>query len=551
LPRHDNLVQIEGFGYCPQKKTWYLVMEYVDGPTLESYLARKGPLNEAQVRQVFTHVIEGLARAHQAGIVHRDIKPGNLIFRCRDQRLVLVDFGLAVEMREVGRTQVGGLTVSFAAPEQHYGEPATQASDVFSLCAVMHYALTYDKPEQRLPHRYTPALAPESLRLILSRGLATTVTERPTNAGELLELVRGNTVGSAHPDEICLGAIDLLELDRGNTVGSEPVPKSLSVSTGRTWKVDLGGMSLPEAVNQAQPGDVIELAPGEYILDEPLVIDKSLMLRGSGREQTRIHSEAEGFALKFTGDAQGTLQDVTVEHTGHRPAHVVVVDSGMIRIERCSMRGGVSDETRAQGGDGIWLTGTARGIVKECVCSGNGLHGIGVWDQAQPTLQQNTCENNKHSGIAYEDEAAGSAINNTCRGNGDGIGVAGQAQPVFQQNTCENNKGSGIAYFRNAAGFAKNNSCRGNGRHGIEVSGQAQPVFQQNTCENNKQDGIAYFDNAAGSAINNTCRDNVSYGIYVAWGAQPYIRSNTLEDNRDADYSKESFVGIMIRKLLG
>jgi serine/threonine-protein kinase len=70
-------------------------MEFVDGPTLEQYLAAQGPLNEAQVRKVFADAIDGLAKAHAAGIVHRDIKPGNMIFRKSDQRLVFVDFGLA------------------------------------------------------------------------------------------------------------------------------------------------------------------------------------------------------------------------------------------------------------------------------------------------------------------------------------------------------------------------------------------------------------------------------------------------------------------------
>jgi serine/threonine protein kinase len=189
LPRHPNLVGIDpetAFGSCFERRTLYLAMEYVDGPTLENYLAAKGPLTEGQVRKVFLDAIAGLAEAHRAGIVHRDIKPGNLIFRRQDKRLVFVDFGLAVGVEEMGQTKVGGISILFAAPEQHYGEPATQASDVFSLCAVIHYALNYDKPDHRKPNRCSPDLIPESLRNAVMQGMKSNADERFGDAGQLL-----------------------------------------------------------------------------------------------------------------------------------------------------------------------------------------------------------------------------------------------------------------------------------------------------------------------------------------------------------------------------
>jgi formylglycine-generating enzyme required for sulfatase activity len=193
LPRHPNLVGIEGrtaFGYCKERQTWYLAMEHIDGPTLESYLAAKGPLTEGQVRKIFPDAIAGLAKAHAAGIVHRDIKPGNLIIRKSDSRLVFVDFGLAVGVEELGQTKVGGISIVFASPEQHYGESATQASDVFSLCAVIHYALNYDKPDLRKPNRFSPALVPQSLRDALVQGMKPNVDERLSDAAQLLAVLQ-------------------------------------------------------------------------------------------------------------------------------------------------------------------------------------------------------------------------------------------------------------------------------------------------------------------------------------------------------------------------
>jgi parallel beta-helix repeat protein len=483
LPRHANLVRIEDFGYCAQRQTWYLAMEYVDGPTLENYLARQGPLTETLVHQVFADVIDGLAQAHAAGIVHRDIKPGNLIFRRSDKRLVLVDFGLAVGAEDVGHTRVGGLTVSFAAPEQLYGEPATQASDVYSLCAVIHYALHSDKPEQRKPNRFSPALAPQSLREALTRGLTANAGERLANAGQLQEILQR----------------DQLE------PGSDP---SISSSTqNRTrWRVALDGLSLVEAVQRACPGDVIEVAAGDYTLPQSLVIDKSLIIQGAGRDQTRIHSWAAGFAIRFSGDAEWTLRDVAVEHVGNQPANVVVVEGGLINLTHCSITGGVRDETKKLGGDGVWFLGSARGHVSQCLCRNNEYHGIAV---------------------------------------------TGQAQPVLEANTCENNKQCGILYFENAAGSARNNKCQNNEYHGIQVSGQAQPVLEANTCENNKYNGIAYFANAAGSARNNTCKNNAINGIYVGKSAKPTLGENILVGNLGGDFNQEVSIWVQLRRWLG
>ena len=101
---------------------------------------------------------------------------------------MFVDFGLAVGVEDVGQTRVGGMTIQFAAPEQHYGESANQASDVFSLCAVMHYAVDYDNPDLRKPNRFTAKVAPESLRDALTRGMVGNLDERLQNAVQLLEL---------------------------------------------------------------------------------------------------------------------------------------------------------------------------------------------------------------------------------------------------------------------------------------------------------------------------------------------------------------------------
>nr|BAL54191.1 hypothetical conserved protein [uncultured Planctomycetota bacterium] len=309
--------------------------------------------------------------------------------------------------------------------------------------------------------------------------------------------------------------------------GDPPAPQS--------WRVSLGGMSLPEAVQKARPGDIIEIAAGEYTLRQSLVIDKSLTLRGAGRDQTRLLCSEQDFVIKFTGNGQWTLQGLTVEHVGNQWANVVVVEGGVVTITECVLTGGVWEEQNKRGGYGIWFTGNARGYVARCLCRNNGLDGIAVYGQAQPLLEGNTCENNKQFGIAYFGNAGGTARNNTCRNNDRyGIYAGGQAQPLLEGNTCENNKQFGIAYFGNAGGTARNNTCRNNDRYGIYAGGQAQPLLEGNTCENNKYSGIAYFENAGGTARNNTCRDNGLHGIYAGGQAQPLLEGNTCENNTES-----------------
>lgn len=200
LPRHDNLVRIKTFNKSSERGCWYLVMDHIDGPTLEQYLAQKGALTPALIREVFGPVAEGLGAAHSVGIAHRDIKPGNLVFRRSDQRLVLVDFGLAVHTADAGQTKIGGLTLQFAAPEQITGVPANERSDVYSLAATMYFALLYDQPALRNPRLFDADHVPEELRAMLERAMHTNPAKRPANGRELLASLTGSTgVATAVP----------------------------------------------------------------------------------------------------------------------------------------------------------------------------------------------------------------------------------------------------------------------------------------------------------------------------------------------------------------
>src|SRR5262249_9558695 len=155
-PHHPNVVTVHDFGSDPELGLEFLVMELLRGENLAQLFHRDGRPPLAVALSILREAAEGLAVGHAAGIIHRDVKPGNIFLaEPHDDdpfRVVVVDFGIArvaTEEEELTRT-IGGetaLTAAYAAPEQLRGDrELTPASDVFSLGVVGYQLLTGAKP---------------------------------------------------------------------------------------------------------------------------------------------------------------------------------------------------------------------------------------------------------------------------------------------------------------------------------------------------------------------------------------------------------------------
>jgi eukaryotic-like serine/threonine-protein kinase len=127
--------------------TPWIVMELVAARSLEQVLAHDGPLAPRQAARIGVMLLGALASAHAAGIVHRDVKPGNVLIT-GDSRAVLTDFGIATLDGDPGLTQAGMVmgTPGFCAPERIRGAPASPASDLWSLGATLYAAVTGHGP---------------------------------------------------------------------------------------------------------------------------------------------------------------------------------------------------------------------------------------------------------------------------------------------------------------------------------------------------------------------------------------------------------------------
>ncbi|MBI2761402.1 MAG: serine/threonine protein kinase [Chloroflexi bacterium] len=142
--KHPNIVDVYDAGIEGERP--YIVMEYVPGETLRELIAREGPLPPARAAALAAEVADALDYAHRRGVVHCDVKPGNILLPAEDQPKV-VDFGIATNTAVVGNAgeEIAG-TAPYIAPEQIDGRPLDGRTDVYSLTAVLFEMLTGRPP---------------------------------------------------------------------------------------------------------------------------------------------------------------------------------------------------------------------------------------------------------------------------------------------------------------------------------------------------------------------------------------------------------------------
>jgi formylglycine-generating enzyme required for sulfatase activity len=147
--RHENVVHIYEVGEQPLP---YLAMEFIPGETLQQKLDRSGPLEVSEILKIGRQIAEGLAAAHACDLIHRDIKPGNILLEGGSHKAKITDFGLARAADDASISQSGVIagTPMFMAPEQALGHHIDQRADLFSLGSVL-YQMASGRPPFRAP----------------------------------------------------------------------------------------------------------------------------------------------------------------------------------------------------------------------------------------------------------------------------------------------------------------------------------------------------------------------------------------------------------------
>jgi eukaryotic-like serine/threonine-protein kinase len=194
--QHPNIATV--FDYGEDDGTAYLVMELVVGQPLSQIIAERAPLSVQETIAILIQAATALAAAHDSGVVHRDVKPANILIT-PDGTVKLTDFGISRAVDSVPLTQTGQVlgTAQYLSPEQALGHSAGASSDIYALGVVGHEMLTGVRPfdsasivSTALAHIHQPPpplpdTVPVALRDVISAALAKDPADRPASAADM------------------------------------------------------------------------------------------------------------------------------------------------------------------------------------------------------------------------------------------------------------------------------------------------------------------------------------------------------------------------------
>ena len=298
---HPNIMQIRAFE--ENNGNPFLVMDYIEGQTLDDYLAEKGKLSEDETIKLLKPVAVALDYAHGEGVIHRDIKPANVMIR-KDGRPFILDFGIAREIQET-MTRVTGQfssgTLMYMSPEQNNGDEPTSAQDIYSFAVMAYECLTGAPPftrgniEDQIKNKL-PAPLPDGIAIAskMMSGLAKSPDARPKNCVQFFvsddgRYGRMETV-TQNDDS---GGLSLRSASRkGDSFADEPSgPKAGDVKT----------ITLPGGATM----EMIYCAPGEFMMGSPTTEE------GRYNNETQHHVRlTKGFWLGKYPVTQGQWKNV-------------------------------------------------------------------------------------------------------------------------------------------------------------------------------------------------------------------------------------------------
>lgn len=554
---HPNIVTVFDFGQ--EEGLHYLVMELVDGVDLETLIRQKSA-SKLALMEIMAQVAEGLGYAHERGIVHRDVKPANVLVVRRGNRYQakLMDFGVALlERSNLTQQNVWMGTATYMAPEYLDSGKATPSSDLFSVGVMMYEALsggrkpfdgetTTNVLNAILHHEPPPLETPEiqdvppALVSLVLRCIAKDPAKRFQDAETMATAIRnavqaGDDAGSQDRTMV------LSEVPKGS---ASPSPKTLIVGKGGRANC----LSLRVAMRQAEQGSRILLLPGTY--RESVVLDKDVEIVGEG-EPGQVKLEVTGSPSFQVKTGRAAIRGLSFSACQEKAGCVVpvVIQTGSLVVEDChwaecapfgvEVKRGASAtliRSRMEGGEGVGVLVRAGGSLQmeACVIAGCQKGSLELEGEARAELKQCQLSGSRFVGLVALENARGFLDGCELKGHGAAaIAVASGASLQMKGCLVQDNAGYGLVFMDGGLGTLDECEIQGNGRAGILL--QSQGSLQAKGCRihDGKTLGIVCANRGRGVLESCEIYGNAKSGGKVEPGGSLLLLRCVLRDGRD------------------
>ncbi|MBM3286228.1 MAG: hypothetical protein FJY88_02595 [Candidatus Eisenbacteria bacterium] len=257
--KHENIVTV--YDLEQEDESYVLVIEFVEGMSLSRLLSERGRLEPGHAAEIARQIASALAAAHRHGIVHRDIKPDNVLIESSDGKAKVADFGIAAMAGSAFRTTTGVMlgTPRYMAPEQIRGEPVTGAADIYALGLLLYEMIAGSPPfdgenpmtiaYQHLNNSPPPLAAraphcPPALIEIVERAMQKEAGKRFASAGEMAEALCA----------ACAGRRAAPGLPPGRRLRRTPRWAWIAGASATAAAITIGGVHLLSPVGSDRPG---------------------------------------------------------------------------------------------------------------------------------------------------------------------------------------------------------------------------------------------------------------------------------------------------------
>ena len=331
---HKNVIRIFDLGMADGRK--FITMDYVEGRDLKSIIVERGKLPPVEAVPIVQQILRGLEAAHTEGVVHRDLKPQNIMVD-DGGRVWVMDFGLARSMETAGMTRTGALmgTPDYMSPEQARAEKVDARSDLFSLGIIFYEMLTGELPFQadtmmatllkRVQEKAVPPVAvdpaiPQQLSDVVMKCLEADVARRYQTTGEILADLGGNT-SQTFASAAQMSAISLAAIGPGSQFGPRYEIEAVigEGGMGKVYKAHDKDLDRTVALKLVRH----ELASDPTSLQR---FKQELLLasRISHKNILRIHDLGDVGGVKF----------ISMAYVQGRDLHDLIAESGRLPVDR-------------------------------------------------------------------------------------------------------------------------------------------------------------------------------------------------------------------------